>query len=228
MWTAAREQPRTATVTLLPPCFFPASQESAFCTSGKNAKSHCASSGCLSVLLCSKPPRPDNKGSFPAVIWLKPLQPTITPPRQNKTFSGGKVVRYQKTCLPTLYSQSAVSGTRVLPPPPSLLQVYQMQHSGKTCPAPLPRPSFLHTRWGQQPPNVQVMFTFPWPWVGRMRAGWACTLLHARRSEAPLGGSPLLKRSEEQPRALDLYSLGHLIANSLSGSFFGPSEWNRR
>ena len=45
MWTPSQQQPRTATVTLLLLCCFPAFQESAFCSSRKNAKSHLASSG---------------------------------------------------------------------------------------------------------------------------------------------------------------------------------------
>lgn len=83
MWTYhPQEQPKTAAVTLLLLLCSPAFQESAFCSSGRNAKISLASSGYLGILLCLKLPCPV------PYLCLKPLQHTFTPPKESKIFSG--------------------------------------------------------------------------------------------------------------------------------------------
>lgn len=158
MDTPSQEQPKTATVTLLLLLHSPA-QESAFYSSGKNAKISPASSGYLSMFLCLK---------LPCLVPYLCLTGTTTTQLNTTQTDLNLFWCYQKVWLPVLYSPSAVSGVHVLPLPSSYLVLHQIEQSGKTCPTQLRRPSFLPARWGQQPSNMQVIITFPRPGVGRM------------------------------------------------------------
>lgn len=114
-----------------------------------------------SASACLKFPHLDNKGWISAFIWPKPLQVIFTPPgwkKKNLLWWKNHVLS-KRMSAHALCNPSAVSAT-LLSPSSSLLDVYQIQQSGKTCPAELPCPPFLRARWGQHPSNMQMVLTF--------------------------------------------------------------------
>lgn len=120
----SQEQPKTATVTLLLLHCSPAFQESAFCSSGKNAKISLASRGYLRVLLSLK---------LSCLIPYLCLTENTTTHLYTTQTEQNLFWCYQNVWLPVLYIP-VLSGGLVLPLPSSCLDVYQTELSGKTCP----------------------------------------------------------------------------------------------